>query len=318
MNKFIRIFLLLIFVSASVQAQERLYPPIEEDTTFSPSVRYDSSSGNYYLSYLRDLKTGKVYETVYAPPTKIFPVMNVSVTKKNETLIYSYKLDNTNKSDQDVMSFEMKIKDNFEELNLPSPWHYRESYSTPYIRLVHKIFERSGREEPIEFKSDLQVGSSLTFSLESNYLPTFIQTYIKGRPKVINFSFVAPPSQEVEILRDSLTSKVANSRGVSLKTIGPRKIPDGITNKALLDSLRSYQNFSCDTTWITNQGICRSLEAKLDNVKRQLDRGNRNAAKGSLEAFLNEVEAQKDQQLSSEAYALLSFNGQYLLEQLNQ
>jgi hypothetical protein len=51
-------------------------------------------------------------------------------------------------------------------------------------------------------------------------------------------------------------------------------------------------------------------------VRRQLERGNTNPDRGSLQAFLNEVDAQKDKQLSSEAWALLWFNGQYLLERL--
>jgi len=78
-------------------------------------------------------------------------------------------------------------------------------------------------------------------------------------------------------------------------------------------------NRSCtELGWITNQGICRSLEAKLENGKRQLERGNKTAAIGSLQAFLNEVEAQKGKQVSSEAYALLYFNGEYLLNRFNQ
>lgn len=44
--------------------------------------------------------------------------------------------------------------------------------------------------------------------------------------------------------------------------------------------------------------------------------GNPGAASGPLQAFLNELEALRGQQLSSEAYALLYYNGQYLLEQL--
>ena len=80
----------------------------------------------------------------------------------------------------------------------------------------------------------------------------------------------------------------------------------------------SFLSFSCDTTWIPNPGTCRSLESKLENAGRQLRRGNMTTAANTLRAFLNEVEALKEKQLSSEAYALLRFNGEYLLERLRK
>jgi hypothetical protein len=307
-----------LVIPGSLFSQEIRFQPIEEDTTFEPYVRYDESSGNYYFGYVKDRETDKVYESVYAPPTKVNPKISLLVASENGGYNYSYVLQNGSDSKQDMMSFELGIKNQFQNMNLPSPWYYRESRELPYIRVVHKILQRPNREEgePIQFESDLSIGDSLRFSLMSNHLPTIIDSYFKGRPKVINFSFAVPPPVEVEILRDSITTKVANRRGVQLKTIGPRALPDNISNTALTDTLQSYLSFSCDTTWIENPGICRSLEAKLENVRRQLERGNTNPARGSLQAFLNEVDAQKDKQLSSEAWALLWFNGQYLLERL--
>ena len=68
--------------------------------------------------------------------------------------------------------------------------------------------------------------------------------------------------------------------------------------------------------WITNQGIEQSLDAKLENAKKKIEQGNTNAAKNILEAFINEVEAQKDKHLTSEAYGLLKYNVEYLIGKL--
>ena len=68
--------------------------------------------------------------------------------------------------------------------------------------------------------------------------------------------------------------------------------------------------------WITNQGIEQSLDAKLDNAKKKIEQGNKNAAKNILGAFINEVEAQRDKYLTSEAYGLLKYNVQYLIGKL--
>jgi len=64
--------------------------------------------------------------------------------------------------------------------------------------------------------------------------------------------------------------------------------------------------------------------AKLLEAKRALEKGQATVAKNTLNAFLNEVKAVSCQEfncpgnkpLTSEAYALLYFNGQFLLERL--
>ncbi|MDZ7262124.1 MAG: hypothetical protein ONB05_08475, partial [candidate division KSB1 bacterium] len=70
--------------------------------------------------------------------------------------------------------------------------------------------------------------------------------------------------------------------------------------------------------WIDNQGIANSLDAKLDNAKKQLEKGKTKTAINVLQAFVNEVEAQKDKHLTSEAYALLKYNAEYLIKKLSE
>jgi len=64
--------------------------------------------------------------------------------------------------------------------------------------------------------------------------------------------------------------------------------------------------------WIDNSGIVTSLGQKLQAVTRALTRGNAKEAANKLRAFMQEVEAQQGKHLTSEAYALLFFNAQYL------
>ncbi len=83
-----------------------------------------------------------------------------------------------------------------------------------------------------------------------------------------------------------------------------------------------------DLGWVSTkggQGIIRSLDAKLDNAKRAIERSNILTAKNILGAFLNEVEAQgcstykdcnKGKHLKPEAYSLLKYNVEYLLGKL--
>ncbi|MCI0372834.1 MAG: hypothetical protein L0214_15985, partial [candidate division NC10 bacterium] len=76
--------------------------------------------------------------------------------------------------------------------------------------------------------------------------------------------------------------------------------------------------------WIKVDGVHQSLLAKLIAAKRKLEAGDTQGAKDNVNAFLNAVRATSCLEVScpgnkpetSEAYALLSFNGQFLWERL--
>ncbi|MEX1061770.1 MAG: hypothetical protein WEC39_01510 [Patescibacteria group bacterium] len=312
---------ILILFPFITQGQEAGYPPIEPDESFEPYVRFEEETGRYYIAHLRDAETGKIYEAVYEPPTLISPTLNMSL-EFDQLYWYSYVLVNGGESRQGVSSFRMYIKEQFHEIDFPDPWFYRESRTEDFIQVVHRRFQRQEREEgePIMVESDLSIGDSLQFIVESEYPPSITDVFVSGRPTVLNFHFVLAPLPEVQDLRDSLRTQVegADHRGVLVKTIGPKAIPENTTNTELADTLSSYVTQSCDLGWIENQGICRSLQANLDNVKRQLEQGNTQTAANNLQAFLNEVGAIKDRHLSSEAYALLKYNGEYLLNRLKE
>jgi hypothetical protein len=114
--------------------------------------------------------------------------------------------------------------------------------------------------------------------------------------------------------------------GIIGKTVGPVSLPSPFVPLVFLDTLISYKHQALALGWIKNRGIVQSLDAKLENTKAQLRRNNKTAAKNILQAFINEVEAlfkEENQrrdpqgvQLTSEAYALLKFNAEYLISKL--
>lgn len=113
--------------------------------------------------------------------------------------------------------------------------------------------------------------------------------------------------------------------GIIGKTIGPTAPPADYKPIEFLNSIISMKHEAYKVGWIDNAGIEQSLDAKLDNAKKKLEQGNTTAANNILEAFLNEVEAQgcpsfencsQGKHLRPEAYALLKYNVQYLIERL--
>ena len=111
---------------------------------------------------------------------------------------------------------------------------------------------------------------------------------------------------------------------VTLATVGPTAPPRDFVPIEFLNYLITLVHDSRQAGWIREDGVRQSLLAKLLNAKRKLEAGDTKVTKNVLNAFLNEVRATSCQDftcpgnkpLTSEAYALLFFNGQFLLERL--
>lgn len=100
-------------------------------------------------------------------------------------------------------------------------------------------------------------------------------------------------------------------------TIGPTAPPASFSAATFLDTLISYKHQAFALGWIKEEGIVISLDAKLEAARVQII-NDRPSAKQILQSFVNELEALNTQsnKISSEAYALLKFNAQYLISRL--
>jgi len=122
-----------------------------------------------------------------------------------------------------------------------------------------------------------------------------------------------------------LTKQLQDSLTYHTKTIGPTAPPADFKPLDFLDYIISMKHEASSLGWITNKGIEQSLDVKLENARKKIERGQNDTAKEILKAFINEVEAQgcesyddcpKGKHLTPEAYALLRYNVQYLVERL--
>jgi len=99
-------------------------------------------------------------------------------------------------------------------------------------------------------------------------------------------------------------------------TIFPREAP--ITSLSEhIDTLETYRQRSCEELgWANDPAVCSRLEEDLNQVRSNLSAGDSLAAAGALSEFINLVESEKEASLSSEGYALLFFNADYLAGRL--
>ncbi|HKJ31084.1 MAG TPA: hypothetical protein VKA34_04610 [Balneolales bacterium] len=272
-------------------------------------ITYLSTQGIYQVRYWSTIDS--TFHTV-----TLFPGNKLDLNVKakvhsgdKDNYIYKYSITNNKNSLRELYTFSIQLESH--ALNVQSP---NKEWEGNYIRWINAV-----RWVQIHSKSDTLgtlPGKKVrgTFSFVSKDIPGLVYAKASSYWGLGN-TIDDGPSGEI---RSEVDSLLEANKNINIKTIGAIKLPDTISPTALLDSLNSYLSFSCDTTWIDNKGICQSLQAKLKNVQKQLGKGKTKVVITSLQAFINEVEAQKGKHLTSEGFGLLYYNGEYLLKKLRE
>jgi hypothetical protein len=88
---------------------------------------------------------------------------------------------------------------------------------------------------------------------------------------------------------------------------------DDCPHAPTIASLRTCVQHAADNGHIDNQGITRSLLAKLDAAEAALDRGQTEVAVKGLEAFVRELDAQTNKHIVAEHAAHLRMHAQAVI-----
>jgi hypothetical protein len=256
---------------------------------------------------------GQSHTIVIEAMDRIDPELRVVVTRNDGQWVYDYTIIN---KDSDEASTGIIF------VHLPCPpeeavaaWVVPEDWSG-------RVLQREGawyckltwRENPIEPGQERS-----GFRLESSWMPIIAHADVAGWAEPFVWPTEDIPRAVYEL---SWSVRDAIGGGRLVAAVVPGRAPNGSVNAAtLLNEVTSYLRQACgDLAWISNAGVCHSLEVKLDQAARSLDRGRVDAARGQLGAFLQELEAQHGTQpgkhVSDNAYALLRPNAEYLLSRL--
>ncbi len=255
-----------------------------------------------YLIFFVTCKS-KAQDTLFVFPSakEINVTVFGKVTQKGNRLLFSYQVKSNSTSRQNVFEFYVEYSSETFEIAAPPGWAGLPSSTKK------RVVMWGSRDST----SDILPGNDLNgFAFESDGLPSFVTSYVRGAFKEPSFPEGQAP--------DSILGSDIFENSVKIIAIGPVVPPGNLIPIVFLDTLISYKHQAFALGWIKNQGIVTSLDAKLDNAKRQLERNNKTAAKNILRAFVNEVEAlnKGGGQITSEAYALLRFNAEYLISKL--
>lgn len=221
----------------------------------------------------------------------------VTNPQDNNKLRFQYFLNNKTNSLQSIEKLAIK---NFsiapEKVTSPKDWEFNPHLKNMLVSWQVELFLEQHRDALLEpGKSDS------SFSFTTIGLPRPAIYYAQGNNGDLS-------NDADDLINNSVTGF----------TLGPYNPPNPFDTVAFTDSLQTYVSESCSLEWITNRGICKSLGSKLDNARRQLERGNIKSATNNVQTLLDEVEAVRRNHLTSEAYGLLYYNGQFLLDKLEE
>lgn len=154
-------------------------------------------------------------------------------------------------------------------------------------------------------------GPTMALSFSSRSLPGTCAYYAEG--------YAPPPSFEPGNAPDSIpgyTNLTPYGPGVVGKTIGPVLPPDPFDPGGFLDTLISYTQQSFSLGWIHAQSVSDKYVGLFTSAKTRLQGNDTTAARTDLQQVLQQLDVDSTASLSSEAYALLRFNTEYLLSKL--
>lgn len=190
-------------------------------------------------------------------------------------------------------------------------------------------------------RNDIKPGKSLeNYVISSSGFPQIRSFVLNAYYDVSSFY---PSVDEVEN-PDSLTEKIDYDReSVKFRgyTIGPTAPPINFVATEWCDTLLSYIRQSAELGWLKSKrdddcdddekpedGVTGNLIKRLQKIQTFLTKGDSVKARNELEKFLKKVEKiysrsvkaeekrKEDIIMTSECYALLKYNGEYLLDRL--
>jgi hypothetical protein len=143
-----------------------------------------------------------------------------------------------------------------------------------------------------------------------------------GLPKIADGYFLSAYQElDLSLILDNFwyyRDKNIINNSVNVKMLSPANPPDPLIPSEFLDTLITYADSSYSLGWIKDEQTKSKYENYFAYAKEKLANGDRAFAKSYLQKVLTDVDVDSTSLLSSEAYALLRYNTEYLLKQIEQ
>lgn len=221
-----------------------------------------------------------------------------SVGVSSGAYLYNYLLISDNSSEQDIESFFVDHISSIISLGSPNEW--LGDLSATRDAVMWGAGSSLARIEP---------GQQLAgFAISSGGLPGIFPFYIRGYRYIPPFEFGMTP--------DSIIGGDVFENSFKGRTVAPLNPPDPFNGLGFLDTIKSYINESRTLGWIASQDVANNYLGLFTRAKNDLGQEDTVMAVVRLDSVLRQIPIDSVNQLSSESYALLKFNTEYILSRL--
>jgi hypothetical protein len=218
--------------------------------------------------------------------------------QQSQNFTYRFSLYSKPTSAQRVCVFVVECPEKIVSAKFPTNWFG--FYRTGVPTVPNPIMDW-GAKTPA---GDVPPGGSLHgFELQSAALPGIAKAYLRGFVPIPKYY---PGAPDVPRFPDN-SVRVYTVAAVGKATMTPPQAIDYIVEQ---------KHQAADLGWISKQGIVVSLDQKLESARQSIQRSNNAAARNVLNAFVNELDAQKGKSVNDAAYNLLRANADWLLAKL--
>ncbi|MEX2602787.1 MAG: hypothetical protein WD361_01225 [Gracilimonas sp.] len=272
------------------------------------SYSFDNEEGVYIVHY-KWSQEDTLRKAVYVPANQVSPEINATIIfdQTDNIFKYNFLIRNENTAKHPLFSIDLEVYTSINNISSPSPdWWGRKLDNKKLVRWI----KRRGLSPGIEIGE-----SGEGFGFKSKGLPRTSTVYFSSLTHIFHPENDEPPYFVVALI-DSIRKE---SNAIDRITLAPWYPDSTMSLQDFTDTLQTFRYQACEELgWVTNHGVCNSLEVKIRNVKRHIERGQLKQAGNVLRAFLNEVDAQRGKHITEEGYALLNFNARYLRDQINE
>ena len=275
------------------------FPPIAVSTL--PYVTYSWNGLKYTISTESDQVSG----TTFLPANKLNVSLSASCKIGTDSNKFSYFFSNNVSSQQNIAIIYLDSKNTVTSINQPTNW-----LGTVGMWDLQGVYWMIDPRIPEGYKdvsvNMIRPGQVGNFFIYSNGLLGITKYYIQGNTKI--------PYNLTE--QDYQNDLVTNS--VSGYTIAPVDTPKPFNPLNFLDTLTSYTTQARSLGWIKIQATADKYLDYYSSARTKLVQHDSVGARSVLLNVLNDVNIDSTASLSSEAYALLRFNTEYLISKLPQ
>ncbi len=265
-----------------------------------------SYNGNLYGDWINGVKFPTPEDCAtwpYTAANKIMGKIDVSVKKEEQSFQYVLKVKNLNGSQQKISAIFFEYP--FDSMYYLYP--FGDNYHSTRLK-SHPIwgFTIEGEQDAISSND------SIVYKYRNKNLPQISQYYLQADyDRMINYDF----DDANDFIPDEFDDNVINN-SLKIKSIAPGLLSMNLNQKKFIDTLKSYNTQSYELGWIKEESVLTKYNNYLTTAKNYLIEGDSTSARNELQLVLNDCIADSSTVLTSEAFALLYFNTEYLIKQL--